>query len=138
MVQQCVVYGCSQTVSHLINLHEFPKSSGEPQRHELWVKFVQRTRQWSGPSARSVICSQHFQKDCFENLLKVEMGFSKILRLCETAVPTIYNVGTSATAKSTFTSAAINTDDMHPPSAAPVLNRRAYRKCEVNWVGCAL
>ena len=64
MVKRCVAAGCSNTYSDGDNLFHFPKDHA---RWQQWIKQVQRTRpQWKGPSEHSVLCSDHFNEDCFK------------------------------------------------------------------------
>ncbi|XP_057715805.1 uncharacterized protein LOC130931222 [Corythoichthys intestinalis] len=91
MPKRCVAGFCSNIPGSGISLFRFPK---DPVRREEWVKQVRRTRDKWSPSDTSVLCSDHFTKDCFDPvpLRKVEMGLSvqHTRTLLETAVPTIF------------------------------------------------
>lgn len=95
MPERCVVYGCNATtVPHKISLFNFPFQTACKRR---WVKFVKRTRKWAGPSLRSKICSQHFEKGSFENWTSFSSEFSRRLLIKSDVVPTIYPEGTCKT-----------------------------------------
>ena len=64
MVKRCIAAGCSNTKSDGISLFQFPRA---PALRAQWTKEVQRTRaDLQGPSDYSVLCSNHFTNDCFE------------------------------------------------------------------------
>uniref|UniRef100_A0A1X7VAJ4 THAP-type domain-containing protein n=2 Tax=Amphimedon queenslandica TaxID=400682 RepID=A0A1X7VAJ4_AMPQE len=72
MLNCCVAYGCSNTTNVAgISTYYFPKDSC------LKNKVVaQRTRdKWSGPTALSVLCCNHFSQDCFEGGFELGKGF---------------------------------------------------------------
>ena len=55
MVNTCVVFGCSNTPTNLISLHQFPK---EQTALKPWERFVSQTRVWEGhPTTNSLKCS---------------------------------------------------------------------------------
>ena len=105
MVKRCVAAGCSNTYKEGVSLFHFPKDHG---RRLQWIKQVQRTRaEWKGPSEHSVLCSDHFNDDCFEpdSAIASSLGLDKPRRrLKADAVPTIFKraaapgLGTAATA----------------------------------------
>lgn len=78
-----MVYGCSNYPAKTPNLsfHKFP--TDENQR-KVWTAAVKR-KYWS-PSTSSVICSDHFEKSCFQ----IPPGLSRKARLHRGAVPTIF------------------------------------------------
>ena len=54
-----------------------------------------RTRaDWSGPSERSVLCSQHFESSCFDigSELAAGMGIQKRRKPRPDAVPTVFDL----------------------------------------------
>ena len=89
MGRRCVAAGWSNTHSDSISMHKFPK---DPELRQKWEKQVQRTReQWSATDT-SVLCSEHFEADCFEvdSMLAEQMGLKKRKRLKPDAVPTVF------------------------------------------------
>ena len=91
MVKRCVAAGCSNTYSDGVSLFHFPKDHA---RRQQWIKQVQWTRsQWKGPSEHSVLCSDHFNEDCFEpdTAIASSLGLDKPRRrLKADAVPTVF------------------------------------------------
>ena len=90
MPKRCVAYGCGSTNKDGISLFCFPKDDS---LCKLWTQQVQRTRdKWSGPTAFSFLCSNHFTPDCFEPNSKLAASFNlKIAqRLKPGAVPSIF------------------------------------------------
>ena len=64
MVKRYIAAGCSNTNSDGLSLFQFPR---DPSLRMLWTREVQRTiANWQGPSDYSVLCSDHFTNDCFE------------------------------------------------------------------------
>ena len=58
MPARCVVAGCSNTSKDGVSLHRFPKAE---KLRNIWTSKVKLTRgKWPGPSATSLICSDHF------------------------------------------------------------------------------
>ena len=58
MPQRCIAANCSNTHTADIKLYHFPKE--QPLR-EQWIAQVRRTQlNWPGPTATSVLCSEHF------------------------------------------------------------------------------
>ena len=91
MVKRCVAANCSNSHKEGVSLFQFPKN---PELRKKWIKQVQRTRaKWSGPGSEgAVLCSDHFERECFEpsSLLAQSMGIKKKLLLKPDAVPTIF------------------------------------------------
>ena len=91
MVKRCVAAGCSNTYSNGVSLFHFPKDHA---RRQQWIKQAQRTRsQWKGPREHSVLCSDHFNEDCFEpdTAIASNLGLDKPRRrLKADAVPTVF------------------------------------------------
>lgn len=95
MVKRCVAAGCSNTHSDGVSLFQFPR---DPALRIQWIKEVQRTRaNWQGPSDYSVLCSDHFTTDCFEEdaAIAARFGISKRRRLKPNAIPTVFHRHTS-------------------------------------------
>ncbi|KAM9364781.1 uncharacterized protein KZ484_010956 [Pholidichthys leucotaenia] len=98
-----------------------------------WSKQVRKTRaDWKEPTKYSVLCSEHFTMDCFEEgpLRSAEMGIETKRRLVlkKGAVPTIFRKGASTAAAghlqpSTSTSTS-------QPEQSQSLTRSAYVKRE--------
>ena len=91
MPNRCVAYGCNNSSSEEgISTFHFPK---EAKLRKQWINQVKRTMTaWTGPSDHSVICSEHFSSECFENKdrLYKDFGLSLKKELKEGAVPTIF------------------------------------------------
>ena len=90
MVKRCIAAGCSNTYRENVSLFCFPRDSALKER---WTKQVRRTRAgWSGPTANSYLCSDHFSEDCFERdtLMAAKLGIQKRKKLKPDAVPTIF------------------------------------------------
>ena len=88
MVKRCVAAG-SNTHSDDVSLFKFLK---EPVLRQKWVKQVLRTRALWSPSEHSVLCSEHFDGNCFEpdSTLASQMGIQKRRRLKADAIPTLF------------------------------------------------
>ena len=91
MPNRCVAAGCSNTVKQKgISVFSFPK---DKMLKRKWSNQVKRTRvAWRGPTANSVVCSEHFTEDCFDESYKLHQSFGlkKRRRLKDGAVPTIF------------------------------------------------
>ena len=73
MRKECVGWGCSNMPKDGLSFHSFPKD--DDLRWRVWVKAVESTRTfWKGPSKHTVICSDHFEDDCFEQTYKIKMS----------------------------------------------------------------
>ena len=63
MPRRCVAAGCNTKSGEGYSLHGFPL---EQDLHAKWVQAVKRQRSnWDGPSKHSMLCSKHFEADCF-------------------------------------------------------------------------
>ena len=73
----------------LVSLFKFPK---DPVLRQKWVKQAQRTKALWSPSEHSVLCSEHFDGNCFEpdSMLASQMGIQKRRRLKADAIPTLF------------------------------------------------
>ena len=91
MPNRCVAAACGNMPSDSVSLFRFPK---EPHLCDLWTRQVQRTRGNWKPTSASVLCSEHFSVDCFDDIpsLKASLGFAvqrkRVLK--STAVPSIF------------------------------------------------
>ena len=72
MPERCVVYGCNNTANSKqgICLYRIPFWDDDrdiaTRRRKQWLDFIMRKRDRWEPSRGSVVCSDHFTKDCFE------------------------------------------------------------------------
>ena len=91
MPNRCVAAGCGNMPSDSVSLFRFPK---DPHLCGVWTRQVQRTRANWKPSSASVLCSEHFSVDCFDDIpaLKASLVFAvqrkRVLK--STAVPSIF------------------------------------------------
>ena len=88
--RMCVVAGCSKRQSDGVSVHMFPK---DDRQRAAWIRFVKLTRaDWTGPSQYTVICSNHFNPECYEKqcTLMVEFGIPTKKRLVPGSIPSIY------------------------------------------------
>ena len=87
MGRRCVAAGCSNTHSDSISMHKFPK---DPELRRKWESKFRRLKN-DGVPLTSVLCSEHFEVDCFEvdSMLAEQMGLKK-RRLKPNAVPTVF------------------------------------------------
>jgi len=88
MGKRCVAYECNNVPSENISCFLFPQ---EP---TLQAARVQRTKDnWTGPTKNSILCSEHFTKDCIEidtEYTAKYAGQKKQHRLVKGAIPTIF------------------------------------------------
>jgi len=82
----CVVQDCSNisNTSEGISLHISPT---EKKEYAKWKKFVQIHRANFKPAGRFVICSNHFEDNCFERSYHVA---GRLRRLKKGSCPTIW------------------------------------------------
>ena len=89
MPKRCVAAGCSTTSGEGFSVHEFPRNEA---LRAKWAQAVKRYRSnWDGPTAYSVLCSKHFEQDCFivEGIrYREDMGIPAKKRLKPNAIPT--------------------------------------------------
>lgn len=86
----CVVAGCSKRQTDDVSVHSFPK---DERQRAAWTRFVKLTRaDWTGPSQYTVICSEHFNEECYErqHFLMKDFGIPTKKRLVPGSVPSIY------------------------------------------------
>lgn len=91
MPNRCVAAGCNTVSGTGCSLHGFPKDESLRRK---WVRAVKRQRSsWDGPSSSSLLCSKHFNDDCFVTdgvRFRNELGFPTVKRLKSDAVPSIF------------------------------------------------
>ena len=90
MVKRCVAAGCSNTNADGVSLYNFLKDEA---LRSQWIKQVQRFRaEWTATSY-SVLCSKHFNDDCFgpDSKIAATFGMQKAKRLKSGAVPPIFD-----------------------------------------------
>lgn len=88
MPRECAVGGCCNRPKDGVSLHAFPV---DEKIRKLWEKAVHSTRKyWAGPSKHTVVCSEHFEDECFDPSyqLKISMGMTSKRSLIKGAVPT--------------------------------------------------
>ena len=91
MVKRCIAAGCSNTHADGVSLFSIPRN---PSLHAQWNKQVQRTRaDLRNATDYSVLCSEHFTYDCFEEgpVIAAQFGIQKRRRLKPDAVPMIFH-----------------------------------------------
>ena len=101
MGKRCVAAGCSNTNADGVSLFRFPRN---PSLRAIWNKQVQRTRAyWKDATEYSVLCSEHFTSDCFEedSFIAAQFGIAKRKRLKPDAVPTVFHRPIAATRTAT-------------------------------------
>lgn len=128
MPHRCVVGGCNNTKKDGVSLHGWPKAP----YHRLWTNAVKITRaDFAAPSSSSMICSAHFEQNCFEAKSLISSGFGLNYRpvLKKDAVPTIFT-----SASSISNTAKRKLDKMEGNSCSssqePKRQRSAFRKRE--------
>ena len=101
MPRRCVAAGCSTSTGEGYSLHEFPRDDSTRAK---WTRAVKRFRgNWDGPSASSVLCSKHFEPECYvvEGIrYRDSMGIPAKRRLNPGAVPTIFSRPTHGESRS--------------------------------------
>ena len=84
-----------------VSLFRFPRN---PSLHTIWNKQVQRTcDDWKDATKYSVLCSEHFTSNCFEEdlFLAAQFGIAKRKHLKPDAVPTVFYRPNAATQTAT-------------------------------------
>nr|XP_026695328.1 THAP domain-containing protein 2-like [Ciona intestinalis] len=91
MPSRCVAGFCSNTHENGISLFKFPK---DPELRSKWIQQVRRTRDKWFPSPTSVLCSEHFEIDCFDTVPSIKRSLGCQVQhkrvLLPTAVPTVF------------------------------------------------
>ena len=133
MIKCCVAAGCSNTYKDGVSLFQFPHDAV---LQKQWTKEVQKTRaKWQGPSDSSVLCSEHFTSDCFEEdtAIAARFGIKKQRRLKPNAVLTLFHRHLPHSSTEADTQDGPSTSCKRPISAdsSPVQqNRAAFEKRE--------
>jgi len=116
MPRRCIAASCSTVSGEGYSLHEFPRDKA---LRAKWVQAVKRYRsKWDGPSTSSVLCSKHFEPECFASdgvRYRDAMGIPAKKRLKPDAIPTIFDRPTHSESNS-------------KPSAP--YKRTAFQKCQ--------
>ena len=86
VMSRCVVQGCSNSSNPAagISLHWSPASKG---LYAKWKAFVCLHRKNFNPKGRFMVCSEHFNKDCFKRLFHME---GNVRRLEPGSIPTVW------------------------------------------------
>ena len=91
MPRRCIAAGCNTKDSEGYSLHTFPRNK---ELRDKWIRAVKRQRSnWDGPSKYSLLCSKHFEPNCFKtegSRYRDEVGIPAKKRLKPDAVPTIF------------------------------------------------
>ena len=92
MPRRCVAAGCNTASGEGYSLHSFPRDQG---LRTKWIRAVKRQRSnWEGPSAHTLLCSKHFEPDCFASegvRYRDAIGLPAKKRLKSGAIPTIFS-----------------------------------------------
>ncbi|KAM9844813.1 uncharacterized protein ACBR49_011589 [Aulostomus maculatus] len=80
MGRQCSFPGCKNTSG----LHSFP---ADLKIRRQWLRALGLPDREL--PLRAGVCNSHFSRDCFSNLMEVDMGFTKVLMLKGDAVPNV-------------------------------------------------
>lgn len=116
--KRCVAAGCANTNAKAgIAMFLFPT---DERRAKAWAKKVKQTRAgWKTHTKYSVLCSEHFERSCFEEgpLSRVEMGI-------KTKRPLVLKPGVL----STIFKKAGQVDPSSKPTAS--ITRTAFQKRE--------
>ena len=98
MPARCVVAGCSNTNKDGVSLHKFPQNE---RLRRLWTSKVRLTRaNWLGPFAFSLVCSDLFAEDDFEESFHAQFGMKRAQKLKESAIPSRIKTSTTSAATS--------------------------------------
>lgn len=97
MPKRCVAGGCGNNASKEVSLHVFPP---DKKLRAAWTKAVKVTKDgWEGPTKYSVLCSDHFRADSFDQetsdfalgmMADVGIPYRRSRRLRDTAIPTLF------------------------------------------------
>lgn len=95
---------------------------------QRWAKQVQRTRMdWTGPNDHSVLCSDHFTKECFKINFLESFG-TRTNKLKPGAVPTVFT--RPAVSKRKYSELNHPSPDFGSCDQMPKRKRVAYEKRE--------
>ena len=86
---RCTVQGCSNksNIRAGISLHRSPEFGSE---RDQWLRFVRTHRANFTPRGIFVVCSVHFEENCFERVVHVE---GEQRRIRPHSIPTIWRKG---------------------------------------------
>ena len=91
MPRRCIAAGCSTSSGEGPSLHMFPRDESVRKR---WIRAIKQQRSnWDGPSTSSLLCSKHFEPECFAlegAHYRDAAGILVKKRLKPDAVPTIF------------------------------------------------
>ena len=89
MPRRCVAAGCNTSSGEGYSLHAFPR---DEDLRKKWTRAVkQHRRNWEGPTANSLLCSKHFEQECFAvegSRYRDAVGIPAKKRLKPDAIPT--------------------------------------------------
>ena len=92
MPRRCIAAGCNTVSGEGYSLHEFPR---EDAIRSKWTRAVKLQRVgWKGPTSASLLCSKHFEPDCFVTegvRYRDAVGIPTKKRLKPVAIPTIFH-----------------------------------------------
>ena len=121
MPTRCIAAGCNTVSGKGYSLHKFPRDES---LRAKWTRAVKLQRAgWKGPTAYSVLCSKHFEADCFitEGVrYRDAVGLPAKKQLKPNAIPTIFPKPDVGSSKPTT------------PSQRPASERRK-RKAVSTW-----
>lgn len=80
-----------------ISMHKFPDKEKMKNVHQKWVNFVRRHRPGFTPSQSSVLCSIHFEPECFTTSIEISKSLGMRRILYAHAHPTLDVVGIAVT-----------------------------------------
>lgn len=102
MPRRCVAAGCNTTSGLGYSLHGFPRDQS---LRAKWIRAVKRQRSnWDGPSAHSMLCSKHFEPQCFVTegvRYRDAIGLPTKKRLKPDAIPTLFPCSIHSTGRPT-------------------------------------
>lgn len=86
----CTAVGCNNNQLSNTSFHKYPK---DLELRRIWLEKAGRTGSSWKPSANSVLCGEHFERDCFYADIGVSDTQSRLNKrqLKPDAVPTIFN-----------------------------------------------
>lgn len=130
--KRCIAALCSNTNSDGVSLFTFPKDDSLA---TAWNREVKRTRaDWVTHTKHSVICSEHFERKCFEEgpMRRAEMGIptARPLVLKKDAIPTIFKRPSSSSSNEQQWYHPQTQPSTSSGQAQPVTVRSAYAKRE--------
>ena len=89
MVRYCAAANCSNnSYTKGVSLHGFPNASTDLSRRIKWENFIrQKRKNFPHATLFSFICSDHFVREDFTNIMAVEMGFENKRLLNPQSIP---------------------------------------------------